>query len=181
MDCDVRDFIPHEQGGFEGLPTHKEIAESMGLTYPSNDVRNTLSCIQCSSVGYCADLFPSLYLMHIYYSPKITTSADQHPTKHPSIVNNPAVMDHQCRALLENIAFRILHVTIELRRVMVLHLHQSYSPVYPLFRMMQERITCFVGRNGKMQIVIASNGVGIEVSVLVVKGECYDAQHKLDF
>ena len=32
-----------------------------------------------------------------------------------------------------------------------------------------------------MQIVIASNGVGIEVSVLVVKGECYDAQHKLDF
>ena len=39
MDCDVRDFIPHEQGGFEGLPTHKEIAESMGLTYPSNDVR----------------------------------------------------------------------------------------------------------------------------------------------
>ena len=33
----------------------------------------------------------------------------------------------------------------------------------------------------KMQIVIASNGVGIEVSVLVVKGECYDAQHKLDF
>ena len=32
-----------------------------------------------------------------------------------------------------------------------------------------------------MQMQIASNGVGIEVSVLVVKGECYDAQHKLDF
>ena len=90
-------------------------------------------------------------------------------------------MDHLCRALLENIAFRILHVTIELRRVMVLHLHQSYNPVYPLFRMMQERITCFVVRNGKMQMQIASNGVGIEVSVLVVKGECYDAQHKSDF
>ena len=115
------------------------------------------------------------------YSPKITTSADQHLTKHLSIVNNPAVMDHQCRALLENIAFRILHVTIELRRVMVLHLHQSYNPVYPLFRMMLEKISCFVGRNGKMQMQIASNGVGIEVSVLVVKGECYDAQHKSDF
>ena len=115
------------------------------------------------------------------YSPKITTSADQHLTKHLSIVNNPAVMDHQCRALLENIAFRILHVTIELRRVMVLHLHQSYNPVYPLFRMMLEKISCFVGRNGKMQMQIASNGVAIEVSVLVVKGECYNTQHKLDF
>ena len=83
-------------------------------------------------------------------------------------------MDHQCRALLENIAFRILHETIELRRVMVLHLHQSYNPVYPLFRMMLEKISCFVGRNGKMQMQIASNGVGIEASALVVKGECYD-------
>ena len=32
-----------------------------------------------------------------------------------------------------------------------------------------------------MQMQIASNGVAIEVSVLVVKGECYNTQHKLDF
>lgn len=37
--CDVRDFIPYEEGGRVGKPTHKEIAEAMGLSYPSDDVR----------------------------------------------------------------------------------------------------------------------------------------------
>lgn len=42
--CDVRNFIPFEEGGYLGKPTHKEIAEAMGLTYPSDDVRIYLVC-----------------------------------------------------------------------------------------------------------------------------------------
>ena len=41
VNCDIRDYIPFEEGGRLGKPTHKEIAEKMGLTYPSDDVRTT--------------------------------------------------------------------------------------------------------------------------------------------
>ena len=48
----MRDFIPHELGGFLDRPSQKELAEEMGLTYPSDDVSvcfiaviNIISCI----------------------------------------------------------------------------------------------------------------------------------------
>lgn len=41
VNCDVRDYIPYEEGGRLGRPTHKEIAEKMGLSWPSDDVRKT--------------------------------------------------------------------------------------------------------------------------------------------
>ena len=36
--CDVRSFIPYEEGGWLGQPSHQELAASMGLRYPSDDV-----------------------------------------------------------------------------------------------------------------------------------------------
>lgn len=44
VSCDVREFIPFEEGGWLGKPTHKEIAESMGLTYPSVDPTDHYFC-----------------------------------------------------------------------------------------------------------------------------------------
>jgi hypothetical protein len=38
MDCDVRDFTPFELGGFLNKPTQQQLAEAMGLSYPSDDV-----------------------------------------------------------------------------------------------------------------------------------------------
>ena len=34
----MRDFTPFELGGFLNKPTQQELAEGMGLTYPSDDV-----------------------------------------------------------------------------------------------------------------------------------------------
>jgi hypothetical protein len=49
MECDVREYIPWEEGGFLGKPesatsgmTDKEIALSLGFTWPSLKVRLTV-------------------------------------------------------------------------------------------------------------------------------------------
>jgi hypothetical protein len=38
VQCDARSFIPHEKGGWLGGPSNQELAQSMGLAYPSDDV-----------------------------------------------------------------------------------------------------------------------------------------------
>jgi len=42
--CDVRSFITYENGGWIGRPSHKEIAEGMGLTYPSDNPSDHSFC-----------------------------------------------------------------------------------------------------------------------------------------
>ena len=42
--CDVRNFIPYEQGGWVDRPSQKEIAEGMGLTYPSDNPSDHFFC-----------------------------------------------------------------------------------------------------------------------------------------
>ncbi len=44
-DCDVRDFTPFELGGFLNRPTQQEMAEGMGLSYPSDDVSAICLCL----------------------------------------------------------------------------------------------------------------------------------------
>jgi hypothetical protein len=59
MECDVRDYIPWEEGGFLGKPdsatsgmTDKEIALSLGFTWPSLKVRLTLWYLLPNSLLY---------------------------------------------------------------------------------------------------------------------------------
>lgn len=42
--CDVRRFVPYQQGGWLDRPSQKEIAEGMGLTYPSDNPSDHFFC-----------------------------------------------------------------------------------------------------------------------------------------
>lgn len=50
--CDVRDFIPWAEGGRLGKPSHQEIAEEMGLVWPSDDVSAPLRKMVSSPVAF---------------------------------------------------------------------------------------------------------------------------------
>jgi len=106
-DCDVRDFTPFELGGFLNKPTQQELAEGMGLTYPSDDV---------SVCFYSLSLPLSLrrWLISWEFSRRIISFVDYiWRTSTKNAIHSRAPMEHLQTVIMVRLAIKTLSVMLE--------------------------------------------------------------------